>query len=182
MIFGTLQHHFTLNTHTHLFHVLQIRRTKWCQLAKVNDYDFALTNAQGEFSITCLSLLVWTTAEQNWLHQCIKRREDRGRSRSAWTAASIVLVCNLICRLHQGLTESHTSVKHQQMETSFLKCILHKNNGQIKQIFKWCSWSWFLITFGLIQEARKVQQSHILIICNNWVTSFCLLRGGITLC
>ena len=31
--------------HIYLFHVPHIHHTKWCQLAKVNNDDFALTNA-----------------------------------------------------------------------------------------------------------------------------------------
>jgi len=46
--------------------------------------------------------------------------------RSAWTAASVVLVGSLICRLHQDLAESVTSVKHHQMVTSYLKCLCRK--------------------------------------------------------
>jgi len=49
---------------------------------------------------------------------------------SAWTAASVVLVDNLICRLQQGLVESRASVKHQQLLTLYLKCILHKTRDR----------------------------------------------------
>ena len=49
-------------------------------------------------------------------------------------AASVILVGNLICRLHQGLAESLMSVKHQRMVSSYHEFILYKNSGHIKQI------------------------------------------------
>jgi len=79
------------------------------------------------FSRTSLDKLL-----KNRLQQCIERRKDGGHPQSAWTAASIVLVGNLIYRLHQGLTESLTSVQHQRMATTYeyLVCILHKTTDR----------------------------------------------------
>jgi len=63
------------------------------------------------------SIIVRTNiAERNRTQQCIEKLEDRGHPRSACTTAN-VLVGNLICRLHQGLTESLTCVKHRRMVT-----------------------------------------------------------------
>jgi len=74
---------------------------------------------------------------------------------------ALYLLALCICRLHQGLTESLTSVRHQWMVTSYLECILRKNrsNRSLNGTVMFMK-SIFFITFGLSQEARKVQLSH----------------------
>jgi len=82
-----------------------------------------------ELNITCLAELVWTTAEENWLQQCIERWEGRGCLWYPWRLEqqqglySVLVVTNLICRLHQGLIKGLTSMKYQRMVTSYLEYI-----------------------------------------------------------
>jgi len=64
---------------------------------------------------------------------CTVDGEYTGRPWSAWTAARLSKYCNhwqfdLQTASCLALTESCTSVKHQRMVTSYLKCILYKND------------------------------------------------------
>jgi len=88
-----------------------------------------------------------------------------GKIEAVHAAASVVLVGNLICRLHHSLAESLTSMKHQQMVTSYAFCIktTDRSNRSLNDTMVFMK----SITFGLSQEARKVEHSHFLTVYNN---------------
>jgi len=75
------------------------------------------------------------------------------------------------------------SVQHQRMVTSYLECILHKNNGQIKRIFESYNGVHEVDFYNIWSEpgSKKGPTKSLFIFYSNWVTSFYILPAGITL-
>jgi len=164
MIFDTLQHCFILNTSVDSVFLKFIieSATTWRTLTNRIALKEMLRGVQQNlFSRTSPDKL----PEQNRLQQCIERQKD------------IVLYL-----LTLWSAESLTSMKHQQIVMSYLECILHKNNGQIKWLFKWYNGVHEVYFLQHLDWARNQKwfTSYFLTVDNNWITSFCLLTSGIT--
>ena len=131
--------------------------TMYRHLAKASKPDFAFDDCYGNFSIRCWAEPVWSGF---WQQQCIDRREDRGRPRSAWTAANFVLVGDLISgeawqkvAEASGISEWATSSRTRFAAEQRTSNIFMWKNDACAVDFSWClDWS---------QEARMLKKAAV---------------------